>query len=107
MPLLLFLGTLLTSLFTSVFTFFMQYMTKRFALLLAVVASIGSLTITFFIAFSSLVQALAYSAPSPIVQAFGLAVPDNAVLCLSTVFTAHVMRWVYEWNVKVIQMRLS
>lgn len=106
MPLLLWLGTLLGSLFGSLFSFFMQYATKRIAIIVTVVAAISALTIAFFAAVLSLLNALVISAPFEVNLAISWVLPSNATSCLGLVFTAHTLRWVYEWNVKVIQFRL-
>jgi uncharacterized membrane protein len=106
MPLFLWLATFLGSLFSSVVAFFMQYVTKRLAIVLAVISAIAALTLGFFAAILALVNAVSSVTPPYFSVAMSWIVPSNAPLCISTILTAHLIRWVYEWNVKVIQLRL-
>lgn len=106
MPLFLWLASFLGSLFTSLVAFFMQYVTKRIAIILAVIAAISSLTIGFFAVIVSLLGMIVMSTPPEIGFAISWFVPSNAYSCISLILTAHTVRWVYEWNVKVIQLRL-
>lgn len=106
MPLFLWLATLLGSLFTSIIQFFMNYVSKRLAIILAVVAAISGLTFGFFAAIVGLVSAISVVIPSEVSVGLSLVIPSNFLLCCSSILTAHVIRWVYEWNVKVIQFRL-
>lgn len=106
MPLFLWLATVLGSLFTGLVQFFMNYMTKKIAIVLAVVAAIASLTIGFFTWVLALVTGLLVVVPSEVSVAISWVVPTNAYFCFSLILTAHTIRWVYEWNIKVIQFRL-
>lgn len=106
MPLFLWLATLLGSLFSGIVTWFAQYVSKRVAIIAAVVTAIATLTTAFFVAVVSILSALLMAVPPEVSIAVGLFVPSNAYACTSAVLTAHTIRWVYEWNVKVIQFRL-
>jgi hypothetical protein len=106
MPLFLWLATLLGALFTSLIQFFMNYMTKRLAIVAAVLAVISTLTFGFFEAIVGLVNSIAVALPPQAAMGLSLVIPSNAPLCISSILTAHLIRWVYEWNVKVIQLRL-
>ena len=106
MPLILWLGSLLGSLFTGLVGAFAAYMTKRLAIVLAVVAAIAALTTGFFLALYGIASGLATVAPSFVVLAWSLFVPSNLPVLISAALTVRVMRWAYDWNVKVIQYRL-
>ena len=106
MPLCLWLATFLGSLFSSLVAFFFTYMTKRLAIVVAVVIAIASVTLVFFAAVAALMNAIVAASPPFFSTAVSLVVPDNFPLIVSTVLSAHVLRWVYVWNVKVIQYRL-
>jgi uncharacterized protein with PQ loop repeat len=106
MPLFLWLATLLGSLFTSLVQFFMNYMTKRLAIVVAVVAAISALTFAFFASIVLLVNGISVALPPEFSKGLSLVIPSNLPLCVSSILTAHLIRWVYEWNVKVIQFRL-
>lgn len=107
MPLFFWLASFLGSVFSSLVSFFMSYMSKRIAIVLAVVSAIAVLTTAFFIAIYTLVSTLVSVAPTFVVQAWSLLVPDNLPALVSACLTARVLRWVYDWNVRVIQFRLS
>ena len=107
MPVLLWLATFLGSIFTAVFSAFLQFATKKIAIILSVVSAIGFLTVAFFAAILVIIHQLATVAPDIVVQGASLIMPSNLPLIASLCLTARVVRWVYEWNVKVIQYRLS
>jgi hypothetical protein len=106
MPLILWIGSLLGALFTGLVQFFAQHLTKRFVIIGFVVAAITAFTVAFFLAVSSIMSALVGSTPAPVETAISMFVPSNAYACIAAVFTAHTLRWVYEWNIKIVQFRL-
>jgi len=106
MPLILWLATLLGSLFSGFIEFFAKYLTKKLAVVAAVIAAIGALTLGFFLSIYGLVSSIAYQMPPEISVAFSLVIPSNSMACVSAILSAHVFRWAYDWNVKVIQYRL-
>jgi hypothetical protein len=106
MPLFLWLATFLGTIFTSLVTAFAGYMTKRLAIVLAVIAAIAALTTGFFIAIFALASGIATVAPPFVIVAWSLFVPTNLPVLVSAALTARVLRWVYDWNVKIIQYRL-
>lgn len=107
MPLFLWLATFLGTLFTSVVTFFLTFMTKRLAFLAAVVAAITAVTVAFFAAIHLLMVSVIAIAPPYFAESVSFVVPSNFPFLLSVWLSARLLRWVYEWNVKIIQMRLS
>lgn len=106
MPLILWLASLLGSLLSGLITFFAQYLTKRLAIVAIVVSAIAAFTIGFFAALVALINTIVASAPAEINQAIIWFVPSNASSCVAVVLTAHAIRWVYEWNIKIVQFRL-
>lgn len=106
MPLFLWIATFFGSLFTSVITFFFNYMTKRLAIVAAVVVVIAALTATFFAAVYTLMASVIAFSPPYLGVACSLVLPDNFSFIISVWLSARMFRWVYEWNVKVIQYRL-
>lgn len=106
MPLFYWLATLLGSLFSGIVQYFAKYLTKKLAVVAAVVAAIGVLSTVFFGAIYALVVSIAYQLPDEMILGLSLVIPSNSVTCLSSIMTAHLLKWVYDWNVKVIQYRL-
>lgn len=105
-PVLVWFVNLLGSLLSVFIGFFLQVFTKRLALIAIVIAGIASLVVAFFAAMMGLVNVLSPSMPSFVIQGVSLFIPANAPLILSTVMTARVIRFAYEWNVKFLQMKL-
>lgn len=106
MPLILWLATLLGSLFAGLLEFLAKYLTKKLAVVAAVVTAIGVVSTVFFGAIYALVLSIAYQLPDEMILGLSLVIPTNSVTCLSSIMTAHLLKWVYDWNVKVIQYRL-
>ena len=63
-------------------------------------------TVGLLTALLALGNTVVYSLPSELAKGLSLVVPANFPLCISAILTAHLIRWVYEWNVKIIQFRL-
>jgi hypothetical protein len=100
------LAGILGGFFTTIFQFFAQYLTKRLAVVAAAVTAIATLTTAMFASLSALTSSIAVALPDSIVIGAGLIVPDNAIPSISVVLSAHMIRYVYDWNVKIIQLRL-
>lgn len=93
-------------LFTAVFAWFANFLTKRFAVVAAVVAVIVGITTAFLVAINALAAGISVVVPTEVAIAAGLVIPSNASACMSAYFSALVLRWAYNWNVKVIQYKL-
>lgn len=106
MPLFYWLATFLGSLFVELIKYFAKFTTKKLAVISAVVIAIGIVSTTFFVAILALALALLPQAPPMLIIGLSLVLPSNTVTCLSSIMTAHLLKWVYDWNVKVIQYRL-
>ena len=101
-----FLASLLGGLFAGLIEFFTKYLTRRVAIVLAVIVAIAALTTAFFAAVASLLNGLAVVLPTSVTGFIGHVVPDNLGACLSVYLAVRALRWAYEWNVKVAQMKL-
>ena len=106
MPLFYWLGGLITSALGGLVSAGAQYATKRLVIIGMVAAGIATFTIAFFAAVVALINTIVGSAPAEIDLAVSWFVPSNAGSCMAAILTAHALRWVYEWNIKVIQFRL-
>lgn len=101
-----FIASVLGSLFTGLITFFAQFVTRRIALLTAAILIITTLTTSFFLALNGLVSATQILLPSVVTQNMGLFLPSNISACITAIATAKTLRWAYDWNVKVVQLKL-
>lgn len=97
---------LIGALFAGIMGFLVEYIAKRYAIVLAVVAVVTTFVIGFFAAIVGLIELIEHTAPPWVEMASSWVIPDNFPLIASTMATARVLRWAYEWNIKIIQYRL-
>ncbi|WP_027330241.1 DUF5455 family protein [Marinimicrobium agarilyticum] len=100
------LAGVLGSLMFSVVQLFAKYLTKRLALVAAAVVLTLGLTASFLLAIEGMINAVAPAVPDYFATAASWVVPDQTPAIVSAVVAARLARWVYEWNVKVIQWKL-
>lgn len=79
---------------------------KKLVIIAKVVAALVVFIAAIFTTLTALVNGIAAVAPPGLNQAASMIVPDNITLIVSTLVSARIARWVYEWNVKIIQYRL-
>lgn len=101
-----FIATFLSQMVTTLFTSWLQVATKRFFIIAAVLAAMASFVAAFFVAISATINSIAMVSPPALNQAASLVVPDNFVTLVTIQITARLIRFAYEWNVKVLQWRL-
>ncbi|MDT8385158.1 MAG: DUF5455 family protein [Gammaproteobacteria bacterium] len=94
------------SLFSGIVGFFSSWLTKRVALVLTGITVIVSLTAAFITAIDALYTAMAVTLPTEIVIGASWFLPTNTSACISAYISAHLLRWAYDWNTKVIQLKL-
>jgi len=94
------------NLIVSLVSFFTVILTKRIAIALAVIAAVVTVTATFIGAMEAVIAGVVYVAPTELVMAWGWLVPDNLDNCIVAIITGHVLRWAYDWNVKVLQLKM-
>lgn len=92
--------------FAALFAWFMTFVTKRFALLAAGIAIIVTLTTSLYAGLVALVSAVVVQMPTELTDLVGLFLPSNLGYCISVYVSAHLLRWAYDWNVKIIQLKL-
>lgn len=100
------LAAMLSGMFGSLVGFFAKYVTMRLAVIAAVVSAIVALTAAFAVAMNALINSILPTMPALVITGFAHLCPESIELILGAVFSAHVVRYAYEWNVKVIQYRL-
>lgn len=83
-------------------SFFFRFFSLKTAIQLAVIATVVTLSLAAFTAIKSLMLALTFVAPPFFIQAMSLIVPDNFAICATTIASAHVVRWVWEWKIYFI-----
>lgn len=94
------------SLLTSIASFFAVFLTKRVALILAAVTVLVGITATMVGAMQALIAGVSYAAPPMLLTGWGWVVPDNFDDCVVAYISALTLRWGYDWQVRVVQMKL-
>lgn len=79
---------------------------KKLVIIAKVVAGLVVFIAALFSALSAIADGLSIISPPGLAQAASMVVPDNLLLIVSTLVSARIVRWVYEWNVKILQFRL-
>ena len=100
------LAGVIGALFASIFNWLLKFFTKRFAVVGAAVAVIATITSALFVAFEALFSAIVIVSPDWVASGAMLVVPSNANLCISTIVSAYLLKWVYSWQVRIIQYKL-
>lgn len=101
-----FLATLITNLFTRSVSVVFEIMTKRILIIASLVTALAIFVSGFYLLINSLIAGIATTMPPVVSQAASLVIPDNFVTLVTIQVNAQIARWVYEWNVKVLQWRL-
>jgi hypothetical protein len=97
------LAAFLASLFAQIVAFFAQFFAVKTAMQLGVVASVVALTVGFFATIKALLIGIVIVAPPDFAQAMSLIIPNNLPICMSAIVSAHVVRWVWIWQVHFIE----
>lgn len=100
------LSSVITKIFESVVSFFVERSAKRLLIIAALLVALGGLVTGFMRIISNLVSGIGTQLPPEISQFGGYILPSNTIICLSAIITAHLVRWAYEWNIKVLQWKL-
>jgi hypothetical protein len=100
------LAGIIGSAFAALFAWFMTFITRRFALVAAGIAIIVGLTTSLYAALLGLVAALVVNMPTEMTAHVGLFIPSNLGYCVTVYVSAQLLRWTYDWNVRIIQLKL-
>jgi Family of unknown function (DUF5455) len=106
MPLIVWLGGVIAAFFAQLFVWFSQYVVKRVAIIAAAITIIGIVTTAFFASVYGLVSSLSLALPSEYVSHLGLFLPGNVTACLTIILSAKMLRFAYDMNIRIIQMKV-
>jgi len=95
------------SIFSGFIGWLSAYLGKRLAVTLAVVAAFTAATATFWAAAEALVFGLAVSVPADVVTVASWIVPPNLAVCIGALLSARLVRFAYDWNVRVLQFKVN
>lgn len=101
-----FIATFLSQILTTLFTSWLQVVSKKFIIIAAVLAGMATIVAAFYIAIRATIDSISMVSPPYLNQAISLVVPDNFITLVTIQITARLIRFAYEWNVKVLQWRL-
>jgi len=101
------LAAVIGGLLLKLFEFFSRFLAKKLALVAAGVAAAGAITAAFVAAGYSLVGSISASLPGELFAHVGLFIPGNAGDCVAVLVTARIAVWVYWWNIKVIDWKMT
>lgn len=85
---------------------FLDHHAKRILIIAAVLAALSALVVAFYLSIVSVIQSIAAVAPPQLSLAASWVIPDNFSALVSVYLSARVLRFAYEWNVKVLQWKL-
>lgn len=101
------LAAFISSLFTSLASFFAQWFTKTVALRLAAVAVMLAATATFVGAINGIMSSLSRVMPDTLRIAASWFLPDNVSLCLGAYVSARLIKWAYDYHMDIIRFKSS
>lgn len=96
------LAVFLGQLAANVLGWFAAKMSRSLAINLTVITMIIGVATGIALSLLAILQGLSYVAPPYLSQAFSYFVPSNAVPCVSAIFSARLIRWVWSWQFYVI-----
>ena len=104
---LLWIGGALGTVFTGIFSGLLTYFGKKYAIILAAITFAIVITTAMMTAIYSLMASIALVIPPSLPIAASWVVPDNAQLVISIYLAARVIRWGYDMNILLIQMKVA
>ncbi|GAL09052.1 putative capsid protein [Vibrio astriarenae] len=80
---------------------------RRAAMYLTVIGIMFALGLTTMVAINALLSTINYDSVPWLEQGFSYFIPSNAVPCLSVIFSARVIRWVWDWQFYAVNKAAS
>lgn len=90
-------------LFGSLVSYFAEYLTKKIAIRAAAIAAFTGATLTFASLIKGLVVAIAYSPAGDVLCKMSWLFPSNVGVCVSSVISAMLARWLFDQSVARIK----
>lgn len=96
------LAAFLAGMASNILAWFVKFFARGTAINLTVITMLIALTAGTTAAIYGIAAGLAQVVPPFLVDAWGIFVPGNAIPCVSAVFAARMVRWVWSWQFFVI-----
>ncbi len=100
------LAAFLGAIFASIVSFLAKWLSKRVAVILVAVSALVALTSAFILSIDALYSLIIVVFPDSLNAGLSWVIPPNAKPCVAATLTAYSLRWVYDWNSKIIQLKL-
>jgi len=97
----------LGGLFASAAAYITKRVVWRLSVVVALVTAAASLTLGLMTAAHASIAALTQSLPEGATLAGNLFLPTNLGACLGVIASAHVLRWVYDWQVSLLMAKFQ
>ena len=100
-------GTLLAGLlavFSSIFSWFLNFVTRKWALNYTIMTMIVVLGIAAMASVELIASGVSLVVPGEYTAALGLIVPSNASACFGAIFSCKTVRWFFIWQSWAIEM---
>lgn len=94
----------LAGLAAQIIALFTQWFTRRTAIQLGIVASVVALATAVFITIQASIASISLIVPPYVSQGLDMVLPSNFSACVSLIFGAKIVRWVWIWKVHFIEM---
>lgn len=101
------LGSLIGGIVTTVIAAWGTRLAQRLINIALVVAALIAVTAAFYLSMEAVASAITPSLPPQFSAAVGMFMPSNTTACLSAILTAYTLRWLYDWKVKIISMKVQ
>ncbi|MBL4830177.1 MAG: DUF5455 family protein [Aliivibrio sp.] len=99
------LAAFFTTLAANLVAWFTRFMSRGAAFNLVVVSLIVGLALTATAAINTMAFGLSFVLPDELVRGISMIMPTNAVPCVSAVFSAKLVRWVWEWQLVALAFK--
>jgi Family of unknown function (DUF5455) len=93
----------LIGIFQAAITFFLQFMTRKFAAIAAATVLFVSLTAAMIVALNVIIAGISYATPNEITMAMSWFMPSNITACVSAYYSAVAVKFVYDLKAKVVR----
>lgn len=92
------LAIFLGQLAATVLGWFAVRLSRGLAINITIVVMVIGLAAAMALSLMALIKGLSYIAPSYLSVGFSYFVPSNAIPCVSAIFSARIIRWVWMWQ---------
>jgi len=79
-----------------------NFVARRLPVILATVALIVSIAVTYLTAMHAVIDSIGQTIPAVVADVWGWVMPGNAIQCLAAVVSARIIRWSYSKYEKIV-----